>query len=226
MSAVALAVDNVCSSAWDLVARTSDSLRPAEISLANWMSTSVSYHHRWLFRTPEWADDHMLLAESGWNGFLGTRGSFMLDFVFLAMFAVIPVMGWSIYMVKYRQNYVLHKWVQLTLAVVLLLSVAAFEVDMRLSPIKWTERAKPSPYFTPDVWCSAKYALVIHLMFAIPTPFLWVYTIVTAFRNFPSPPAPSEYSAKHIKTARLAALGMFFTATTGWCFYWMAFVAT
>ncbi|MFP6674182.1 MAG: DUF420 domain-containing protein [Pirellulaceae bacterium] len=169
----------------------------------------------------------MLFADyAGWNGFLGTRGSFMLDLLVLAMFAVLPVMGWSIYLVKYRKNYSLHKRVQLTLAVILLLSVLLFEVDMRLSSTKWTERAEPSPYFTPDVWCGAKYALMIHLLFAIPTPLLWIYTIVKALRNFPSPPVPSDYSGQHIKTARLAAMGMVLTAVTGWCFYWMAFVAT
>ena len=37
----------------------------------------------------------MLLGEqfSGTNGFLGTRGSLMLDVVFLAMFAIVPVLA-------------------------------------------------------------------------------------------------------------------------------------
>ena len=55
----------------------------------------------------------------GFDGFLGTRASFMLDFVFLAMFAVIPIMGWSIYQVKFRRRYQLHKWVQVALGIVL-----------------------------------------------------------------------------------------------------------
>ncbi len=37
----------------------------------------------------------------------------MLDLVFLAMFAVIPIMAWSIYQVRYQGRYLLHKRVQL-----------------------------------------------------------------------------------------------------------------
>jgi len=39
----------------------------------------------------------------------------MMDIVFVAMFAVIPVMAWSIYQVKFNRRYLLHKRVQLTL---------------------------------------------------------------------------------------------------------------
>ena len=55
----------------------------------------------------------------------------MLDLVFLAMFAVLPVLGWSIAQVKYHRRYLLHKRVQLTLGAVLLVTVSAFEIDMR-----------------------------------------------------------------------------------------------
>ena len=48
----------------------------------------------------------------GIDGFLGTRASFMLDVVALAMAVLLPVLGWSIYLVKYRQKYALHKRVQ------------------------------------------------------------------------------------------------------------------
>ena len=40
----------------------------------------------------------LFLAQS--TGFLGTRGSLMLDVVFLAMFAVLPLLALSIYLVK------------------------------------------------------------------------------------------------------------------------------
>ena len=59
----------------------------------------------------------------GIEGFLGTRASLMLDVVFLAMFAVLPVMGWSIYQVRYRQRYRLHKRVQIALGVILAVAV-------------------------------------------------------------------------------------------------------
>jgi membrane-anchored protein YejM (alkaline phosphatase superfamily) len=76
------------------------------------------------------------------DGFLGTRASLMLDVVFVAMFVVVPVMGWSIWQVRRRRRYVLHKRVQLVLAAVLLVAVLAFEVDMRING--WQHLAEPS----------------------------------------------------------------------------------
>jgi hypothetical protein len=167
-----------------------------------------------------------LLAQTsypGLQGFLGTRGSLMLDVVFLAMFLVVPAMAVSIYLVRVRRRYVLHKQIQTTLATVLLVAVLAFELDMRFGS-GWRERASPSPYWTEGfnlIW----QALVIHLLFAVPTLFLWIAVIVQAYRKFPAPPLPGVHSASHRFWGWLAAIGMTMTAVTGWIFYWLAFVA-
>src|SRR5438874_8849869 len=109
----------------------------------------------------------LLFAQS--SGFLGTRGSFMLDVVFLAMFAVLPLLAVSIYLVK-QQKYSVHKTINLILGTVLLIAVLAFEVDMRFFT-DWEELAKSSPYFDEqNKWTSiAGIALIIHLCFAVPT---------------------------------------------------------
>ncbi len=166
----------------------------------------------------------VLAQYSGLDGFLGTRGSFMLDFVFLAMFVVVPIMGWSIYLVRYRKQYLLHKRIQLTLAAVLLAAVSAFEIDMRISG--WTDRAAPSPYWADEQWNDwVHYSLAVHLFFAIPTAVIWIWVIVQALRKFPAVPMPNQYSRRHIFWARLAAFEMTMTTATGWAFYWLAFVA-
>ncbi len=67
----------------------------------------------------------------GVNGFLGSRASIMLDVVFLAMFLVLPLVGIGIGLARFRRQYTWHKRMQLTLATVLLLTVAAFEIDMQ-----------------------------------------------------------------------------------------------
>ena len=154
----------------------------------------------------------------GIDGFLGTRGSLMLDFVFVALFGIIPILAVSIYLVKYRRKYDLHKKIQLTLGAVLLVAVAAFEIDMQFLT-KWEVRAEPSPFFDDWVW----YSLYIHLFFAIPTALLWIFVIVQALRKFPSPPTPGQYSGTHIIWARLAAFELLMTAVTGWIFYWITF---
>lgn len=166
-------------------------------------------------------------ASTQLHGFLPTRGSWMLDFVFTAMFAIIPVMGFSIYWVKYRkpnETYKCewHKRLQLTLAAVLLVAVAAFEIDLQLVTKDWRPLAEASPFYASKI---VDYSLWIHLCFAVPTPLLWIFVIVQALRRFPKPAAPCQYSARHVIWGRLAAAAMLMTAVTGWCFYWLAFVS-
>ncbi len=163
---------------------------------------------------------------NGIDGFLGTRASIMLDVVFVAMFAIVPVLLWNIYQVRYRRRYNLHKQVQLALGAVLLVAVAAFEVDMQWLTV-WELRAEPSPYFeAARKWtCPAGISLAIHLAFAIPTALLWIAVIYRGLRHFPSPPLPNAHSRSHRFWGRLAAIGMVMTAVTGWIFYWLAFVA-
>ena len=159
----------------------------------------------------------------GVDGFLGTRGSLMLDVVFLAMFAAIPVLGWSIMLAK-RGSYALHKRVQVGLGSVLLAAVVLFELEMRI--VGWRERAAPSPYWTTAGWDDPiDYALGVHLFFAIPTALLWIFVVIQATRKFPKPAAPNEHSRSHRFWAPIASFEMFMTAVTGWVFYWLAFVA-
>jgi putative membrane protein len=179
----------------------------------------------------------------GIDGFLGTRASITLDLVFAAMFAVVPIMGWSIWLVKRRQRWDLHKQIQLGLVAVLGLAIVLFEVDMRFVS-GWRERAMPSPYYESveqagPIWnafclnlCGLERvpgwvfrSLAIHLVFAVSTTVLWGWTAWGALRNFPTPPAPNEYSASHRFWGWLAAADMVMTAVTGWTFYWLAFVA-
>lgn len=162
----------------------------------------------------------------GIDGFLGTRGSVMLDIVFLAMFAVVPLLGFSVYVVKYRRAYDLHKKLQLVMGTVLLLAVAAFEIDMQFLT-EWELRAVPSPYFDLNQkWtCPAGLSLLIHLMFAIPTFVLWIVVMVQALRLFAHPPKPGKHSLSHMLWGKLATAGMVGTAVTGWVFYYLAFVA-
>jgi putative membrane protein len=162
----------------------------------------------------------------GLGGFLGTRGSFMLDVVFLAMFFIVPLLAVSIFAVRYRRRYALHKQLQLAMAAVLLVAVLLFELDIRLNG--WEHRAEPSPYFDPaNKWsCPAGISLMIHLTFAVPTLVLWIAVVVQALRKFSRPPLPGPHSRWHARWATLASAGMVLTAVTGWIFYWLAFAAT
>jgi putative membrane protein len=163
----------------------------------------------------------------GMDGFLGTRASFMLDVVLLAMFAVVPVLLLSIYLVRYRRMFLLHKQLQLVTGAVLLVAVLAFEIDIRFITHQWELRADPSPFFNIDnPWtCPAGISLIVHLFFAVPTLVLWVMVNVQGLRKFPNPPRPSGHSHSHLLWGRAAGIGMLMTAFTGWIFYYLAFVA-
>jgi uncharacterized membrane protein YozB (DUF420 family) len=156
----------------------------------------------------------------GIDGFLGSRAPLVLDLLFLAMFVVVVVLAWSVYQVKVRGRYRLHKSIQILLGAVLLAAVVVFEVDIQLHG--WEDRAagRPGGNVAPAVWT----ALYIHLIFSVSSAVLWPVVIWRALRNFPDPPAPGPHSAWHVRWGRVAAIDMVLTAVTGWIFYWLAFV--
>ncbi len=156
----------------------------------------------------------------GIDGFLGTRASLVLDVLFLAMFAIVAVLGASVFQVRYRRRYGLHKWLQIVLGGVLLVAVLLFELDIQRHG--WVDRAagRVGGDVAPVVWN----ALYVHLLFAISSAILWPVVIVRALRHYPSPPAPARHSAWHVRWGWIAAIDMLLTAVTGWIFYWLAFV--
>jgi hypothetical protein len=156
----------------------------------------------------------------GIDGFLGTRASLMLDVLVLGMLAVVAVLCWSVYQVKFRRRYLLHKRTQLALGAVVLVVVVLFEIDIRLHGWEMRATGIEGGRATAAVW----FALYIHLVFAVSSIILWPVTIFLALRNFPNPPHPSDHSRVHVPLARAAAADMVMTAVTGWIFYWVAFV--
>jgi uncharacterized membrane protein YozB (DUF420 family) len=157
---------------------------------------------------------------TGFDGFLGSRAPLVLDLLFLAMFVVVLVLAWSIYQVKYRQRYSLHKRVQVVLGIILLAAVAVFEIDIQLHG--WQDRAAGNVdgELSRAVWT----ALYVHLSFAVSSVILWPVVIVRALRNYPDPPLPGPHSLWHKRWGWIAAADMVLTAVTGWIFYWLAFV--
>jgi uncharacterized membrane protein YozB (DUF420 family) len=163
----------------------------------------------------------MMAMTQGIDGFLGTRGSIGMDVVLVGLLAVLPILAWSIHLVRVRRDYAGHRRLQLVIAAALAACIVIFEIDVRLLS-DWKIRARPSPYWPGGVLT----ALGIHLVFAVSTLGLWIWTIQEALRRFPSPPAPAAHGPRHRRMARLAAADLVLTACTGIVFYWLAFVAS
>jgi uncharacterized membrane protein YozB (DUF420 family) len=155
----------------------------------------------------------------GIDGFLGTRASLGMDVVLVGLVALLPVLAWSVALVR-RGRYAAHKSLQLFIVAALAAAIVVFEIDIRLVS-DWKPRAAASPWW-PGVVLAA---LGIHLVFAVSTFGLWAWVVWEALARFPVPPAPGTHGPRHRRLARLAAADLVCTAVTGIAFYWLAFVA-
>jgi putative membrane protein len=154
------------------------------------------------------------------DGFIpGTRGSFMLDVVALAMIAILPVLVFGVQLARRRKRYGHHRKVMLSVSGVLGVAVVLFEVEMRLAG--WRHRAEPSPFYETYV----PIALIIHLVCAVSTSLLLVATVWMAARHFATPPRPNYHSQRHKRLGTFSTIGLFLTSITGWIFYYLAFLA-
>lgn len=160
------------------------------------------------------------------DGFLGYRTSFMLDFVVVALVLIVPIILFSLYVVKVQRNYLLHRTLQLLLGVILLVAVGLFEIDLQLIQGGWAKVvAKRAVPLTPEQLNFVQTVLRIHLIFAISTPVFWVVTIVLALQRMPYPPGPCPHSQLHKKLGWIATIDIVLTSVTGLIFYYFAFVA-
>jgi putative membrane protein len=160
------------------------------------------------------------------QGFLGYHATFMLDVVVCALVLLVPALATSIYLVKFRRQYAWHRRLQLTLAAVLFLAVAAFEVDVQLVHHGWQNIVKDArPDMAAESLDFARKVLYVHLVFAISTPLLWILTISLALPKFGNPPFPSRHSPVHKLLGWCSATDLALTSATGLLFYYFAFIA-
>lgn len=160
------------------------------------------------------------------DGFLGFRTSFMLDFVVVALVLIVPILVYSLYLVKVKRQYTLHRNLQLLLGLVLLVAVGLFEIDLQWVQKGWENVvAKREVPLTSEQLGFVRMLLRIHLIFAISTPLLWVATMTLALRRMPSPPQPCAHSSLHKKLGWASTVDIVLTSVTGLVFYYFAFVA-
>ena len=161
------------------------------------------------------------------DGFLGFRTSLMLDFVVCALLLVVPTLLYSLFAVKFRRKYLLHRNLQMALGIILLLAVGAFEVDLQIVHKGWENIvAKRDPQLTPEQFNFVRNLLWVHLVFAVTTPFLWATTLTLAWKRFPAPPTPGDHSRLHKTLGWISTIDITLTSITGLIWYYFAFVAS
>ena len=158
------------------------------------------------------------------DGFLGFKASFMLDVVVCALIVVVPTLMCSLYAVKVRRNYALHKALQIALGGVLLVAIGLFEVDLRMQGGIAGILAKRWRPLSPNERESFNALLFVHLFFAISTVFLWAVTLILALRRMPVLPAPCDHSRLHKLLGWLSAADITLTSVTGLLVYYYGFV--
>lgn len=152
-------------------------------------------------------------------GFLGTKAPFMMDLVVLALFAIIPVLIYSIKLAKTGQ-YIKHKSIQIALAIILLISVILFEIEIRIAGgIYQLIDIAPSERLLFDI------VLYTHLFFAITTPLIWGFVIFSAIKNFDGKSFPARYANKHRLWGKIATIDLILTSLTGFLVYYLGFLA-
>ena len=147
-----------------------------------------------------------------------SRAPIVVDLMAILLVLVLPLILTSVLFAK-RGQYLVHKRIQMLIAMVMGVLILGFEYEMRT--MGWRHIAEDSPYYESYVMP----ALIIHLLFAIPTFVLWTITIFGALKNFAGVPKPSSYSMIHRRMGKMASYLSYGTGVTAWLFYWLAFVA-
>lgn len=158
------------------------------------------------------------------NGFLGYPASLMLDVVVCALLVVVPTLLFSLYAVKVRRNYTLHKRLQVTLGAVLLVAVGLFEVDMQFQGGIAGILAKRARPLSGEERAFFDSLLKVHLCFAVSTVVFWGLTLGLALRRIPRPPAPCPHSPVHKVLGWLSAVDITLTSVTGLMVYYYGFM--
>lgn len=157
------------------------------------------------------------------DGFLGYKTSFMLDLVVCALIILVPLLLYSLYVVKVKRDFTRHRNLQVLLGVILMVTVLLFEIDLQWLQGGW-ENVVAKREIAPEQLATARSMLHWHLLFAISTPVLWVVTLINALKKFGSPPVPGPHSKLHSTLGWLSTVDLVLTSVTGLAFYYMAFM--
>ena len=152
-------------------------------------------------------------------GFLGTRASFLMDVILVAVDLVPFILVYSISLVK-KKNYQAHRAIQFITLTVVVIAVALFEFDIRLSP-QPTVLAEANSWYEDSRF---KIFLWLHIICASFTYMTWAGLAYKSNKMFLKT-LPGSFSKAHKKIGKLIFLGACYTALSGSVIYYLLFVA-
>ncbi len=150
---------------------------------------------------------------------LFSRAPLILDILFLAMLAFLPLLLFSVYLVRIKKKFLIHKRLQIGLTVALMSILIAFEIEMRLNG--WRQYTDESPYNHTTLMPF----LLSHIAIASATLVFWIVTFIHGLKKIALPPIQSPSTSIHKNLAWISVIGLTLTTLTGWIFYYMAFIA-
>lgn len=146
------------------------------------------------------------------EGFLGTRGDFIIDLV-MTISGFLPFLLLFTFYLASKGKHDLHKKLQISLFLIVAALVLLLEYDVRFGDLK--EISKMSPYFGS---IELKIVFFAHLFFAISSFFGWCWLIVSSLKRYPLFP-----NFNHKKYGIILFWDIVLMVITGWILYWMSF---
>jgi uncharacterized membrane protein YozB (DUF420 family) len=146
------------------------------------------------------------------HGFLGTQASFMMDFVFIALFILIPLLLWSVSAIR-NGNQQLHHRLQVLLTIIFLVAFILFEVDVNYLNPDWKSKASNLHLVGP--------ILLLHIPCAILTLICWPIALYKGLKY--SKDKMRNQNNNHRIWGKRAFSLMLGTASTGVLFHLVVF---
>jgi uncharacterized membrane protein YozB (DUF420 family) len=148
------------------------------------------------------------------EGFLGTRGDFIIDLV-MTISGFLPFLLLFTFYLAAKGKYDTHKYIQIILFTVVLFLVIALEIDIRSG--KLAGISKLSPYAgTKELMV----VFVVHLFFALSAFVSWFWLILKSLFRY-----PKFFEFNHKKIGKYVFINILMMAITGWILYWMTFAS-
>jgi len=152
------------------------------------------------------------------EGFLGTRAPFFMDFVTIVV-ALLPFLVLVAINMAKRKSYKIHALTQTLIFIISVIVVGYFEYGVRLGG---GFKSFMEESHTPHNY--ALWVLIIHIIIAVISLFLWTKTLLQARKSNKSHKLPGSFSASHKKAGIYTFIGIFLTGFTGIWVYLLLFV--